>query len=100
MKINYWKATTIILTCFLMIVLGYESSFWLRPTDVRAQETEAAAPAGRFQLLQTNTKMDVLLDTATGRLFNIYGTSFLQEFPIKSCVDAECTTRKGTKDAR
>lgn len=99
MKINYWKVTAICLVCFLLISLGYELNYWFRPMSAKAQEAQTES-AGRFQLLQTNTKMDVLLDTATGRLFNLYNSSYLQEFPIKSCIDAECTTRKGTKDAR
>jgi hypothetical protein len=100
MKINRWKIVAITLGCLFLIQLGYDLNSWLKPTRVNAEETSAPAIPGRFQMLQTNTKMDVLLDTATGRVFNLYGTSVLQQFPTKSCVDADCRTEKGTLDAR
>jgi hypothetical protein len=108
-KLNYWKATTIILGCCLLLGLGYELNSWLKPTNVKAQGEETTTTPGRFQLMSFEKDAGVgydrwLLDTATGRVFWLgstqeYGDA-TKEIPIKSCADADCTKRIGTKDAR
>jgi hypothetical protein len=111
MQINYWKVATVSLVCFLLIGLGYELNSWLKPTNVKAQEAVPTETPGRFQLVSSIKENGVgndrwLLDTATGRVFWVggvkeYGYATIQEeIPIKSCADAECATRKGTKDAQ
>lgn len=111
MQINFWKAATIGLACFLLVAVGYEFNSWLKPTNVKAQEEQTITTPGRFQLASFVKDNGVgndrwLLDTATGRVYWIggvkeYGYATIQEeIPIKSCTDSECTTRKGTKDAR
>ena len=103
--------TKLALTIFLLIGLGYELNYWLKPTNVKAQETVTTSTPGRFQLVPvgnngTNTEQ-WLFDTATGRVFwlgkrptNGEPVTILEEIPIKSCADTDCKTRKGTKDAR
>jgi hypothetical protein len=102
MKINGWGAGTIIVACFLLTAFGYELNAWLAPVHTHAQEAVTTiATQGRFQLIRLKTNEDMLLDTATGKVFDFYnGGSVLKEIPIKACSDAECTTQKGVADAR
>jgi hypothetical protein len=101
MKINYWKVAAISLVGILLIGIGYESNYWIKPTPVKAQDMATPAAPGRFQLIKMKTNEDMLLDTATGKVFDFYnGGSYLQQIPVKSCADAECANRKPTIDAR
>lgn len=102
MKTNNWKVATIILSCFLLTSFGYELNFWLSPSRIHAQESVTTiATQGRFQLIKLKTTEDMLLDTATGKVFDFYnGGTVLKEIPIKACADADCTSQKGVVDAR
>lgn len=102
MKINGWKVGTVIVACFLLVAFGYGLNDWLAPVYTHAQEpVTTIATQGRFQLIRLKTNEDMLLDTATGKVFDFYnGGTVLREIPIKACTDAECTSQKGVADAR
>lgn len=99
MRVNHWKAITIAFVSLLLVGFGYELNLWLAPMSTKAQETPVNT--GRFQLIKLKTNEDMLLDTATGRVFDFYnGGSYLQQIPVKICADADCATRKSAIDAR
>jgi hypothetical protein len=90
--------------CVLLIGCGYELNSWLRPTNARAQEPVTVTAANRFQVLELKAHGDILVDSANGRVFDFTsggpnGGQILQEVPVRSCADAECTAWKRVADA-
>ncbi|MFZ0856034.1 MAG: hypothetical protein WAN10_04195 [Candidatus Acidiferrales bacterium] len=73
MKMNYSKAGTFTFACLFLLSFGYELNYWLRPMSAQSQEAVTTiATQGRFQLIKLKTNEDMLLDTATGKVFDFY----------------------------